>query len=422
MIKVFKFGGASLKDSVAMKNAAGILENFEGHKILLVVSAMGKTTNAMEILHKCWFENKSCSDALENIRSYHFDIINELFLPQHKVFDEVLTLFNEISTFVSKERNVDVDFDKSYDQLIPYGELLSSCILSNFLLSRNKNASMLDSRKYIKADELWREAKILWDETYSNINASVRPMFQDIDIIVTQGFIASTLQNETITLGREGSDFSASIFAYCLNSDSVTIWKDVPGLFNADPKEFKDVQLIPHVSYREAVELAYYGQSIIHPKTIKPLQNKNIPLFIKSFVDPQLPGSVIDNQSDDDTNVPSYILKKSQILVSVFPKDFSFINEQSLKEIFNSLAKARIKINVMQNSALSFSFCSDMNEHKLNIFKNDLKDEFLIKYNANLELITIRNYTDQIIEKLTSNKEVILEQKSRVTAQLVVSV
>lgn len=421
MTKVFKFGGASVKDSASMLNAHSILSNFKEDKILLIVSAMGKTTNSLEVLHKNWFGNKPNNQQFNIIKDYHYKIILDLFPENHKVNNEVDKLFSNLELYISQPKTEILDFDSTYDNIVHYGELLSSCILYNFLELKKHKAVLLDARKVVIADDNWRDAKVFWEETQKQIQEQVQPLFQSYNIVVSQGFIASTLsQQKPITLGREGSDFSASIFAYCLNSESVTIWKDVPGLYNADPKEFNDVEFIPHISYKEAVELAYYGQSIIHPKTIKPLQIKSIPLYIKSFVYPNLQGTIIDSNTKDDLNVSSFILKKSQLLISVYPKDFSFIDEQNLKEVFNILSKLRIKIHVMQNSALSFSFCTDMNELKLELLLKELSSDYNIKYNNNLELITIRNYTEELINKLTFEKKVILEQKSRTTAQLVV--
>lgn len=422
MIRVFKFGGASVKDVSALENAFRILEKQKGGgSLLLVVSAMGKMTNALEELHKHWFRNESTSEFLEPVKAFHSDIATSLFPSGHKVFDDIRQLFVEIEKIISCPVPETAGFDESYDMLIPYGEILSSCILTHYVCLKGIEAKQVNACDYIQGDDLWREARIQWDITTEKIQNHILSSFRQHPqkIIITQGFIAGSSKNTKITLGREGSDFSASVFAFALDAESVTIWKDVPGLFNADPKMFDNVRLIPHLSFREAVELAYYGQSVIHPKTIKPLQNKNIPLYIKSFIDPDLPGSTIDNNSSNDADVPCFILKKDQMLISVSPKDFSFINEHNLTEIISHLAEIRIRMNVMQNSAISFSFCADYNKYKLNQLLDKLKEMYNFRYNSGLELVTIRNYNEQVIAELTQSRTVYLEQRSRSTIQFV---
>jgi len=421
MIRVFKFGGASVKDTEALKNACKILQDHsQSGPVLLVVSAMGKMTNAFEELHKCWFGGNDTSASMETIRTYHDSIIEILFEKNHPVRLDAEVLYSDIQKIISHPAPHD-GFDQTYDSIVPFGELFSSCILYHFVVSQGLNASLINAADHIYADDLWREGRIHWKKTEDAIKTNILPLLnQSPDkIIITQGFIARSSENTMITLGREGSDFSASIFAYCLDAKSITIWKDVPGLFNADPKSFDKVTLIPHLSYHEAVELAYYGQSIIHPKTIKPLQNKKIPLHIRSFVNPNLQGSIIDDSTEHDTEVPCFILKKNQMLVSVSPRDFAFINEHNLGEIIGHLAEIRIRMNVMQNSAISFSFCADFSNYKLNRLIEQLQPKYSVKYNTNLELITIRNYNDQIISKLTIERKILLEQRSRSTVQLV---
>jgi aspartate kinase len=422
MIRVFKFGGASIKDVQSIQNAGKILTLYRAQKpVLLVVSAMGKMTNAFEELHKNWFTGKETQSLLNEIVAYHQHIIDELFETKHQVRNESQKIIADIQSFLSALPPPDEEFDRTYDNLIPFGEYFSTCILTHYLQQHGLHAQLINAADYVFADVLWREGRINWDKTADAIRFGLLPLMkasQD-QIVVTQGFIARSSEGSLITLGREGSDFSASIFAYCLDAENVTIWKDVPGLFNADPGMFKNVQLIPHVSYHEAVELAYYGQSVIHPKTIKPLQNKNIPLHIRSFVDPTLPGSMIDHSTDHDTDIPCFILKKNQMLVSVSPKDFSFINEQSMGDIIGVLATLRIRMNVMQNSAISFSFCTDLHQYKKEKLFEKLSEKYFVKYNTKLELITIRNYNDQVISALTKRKKIYLEQRSRTTIQLV---
>ncbi len=422
MIRVFKFGGASVKDADAIRNAVRIIqEQRKGASVLLVVSAMGKMTNAFEDLHKHWFSGENTTAALQKIKSFHTDIIQQLFDKNHKVWSETETLFNEIDVFLSAPPVAPDLFDRTYDSLIPFGELLSSCILVNYATENLKNVSAVQACELIFADDLWREGRIHWQKTTDTIRKHLLPKLQSSQsaVVITQGFVARSSSGQMITLGREGSDFSASVFAYALEAHDVTIWKDVAGLFNADPKAFDDVTLIPHLSYHEAVELAYYGQSIIHPKTIKPLQNKNIPLYIKSFINPELPGSLIDENSADDTNIPCFIVKQNQVLVSVSPKDFAFINEHNLSEIINQLAQSRIRMNVMQNSAISFSFCADFNKFKMTELLKLLQENYFVRYNPELQLITIRNYDEHIISRLTQGKKIFLEQRSRTTVQLV---
>jgi len=422
MIRVFKFGGASVRDAQSIRNACKILDFHKARgPVLLVVSAMGKMTNAFEELHKNWFTGKEIQGSLDLIVGYHQQIIDDLFEAGHRVRIDTEKFVQEIERFLSSPPPQDDDFDRTYDSLIPYGEYFSSCILTHYLQLQGMSAQLINAADYVFADHLWREGRIRWNKTTESISSGLLPAMQASQelVVITQGFIARSSEGSLITLGREGSDFSASIFAYGLDADSVTIWKDVPGLFNADPGIFKNVQLIPHVSYHEAVELAYYGQSVIHPKTIKPLQNKNIPLHIKSFIDPSLPGSTIDHSTDHDTDIPCFILKKNQMLLSVSPKDFSFINEHNLGEIIGYLAELRIRMNVMQNSALSFSFCTDFHNYKKEKLFNKLSERYFVKYNTMLELVTIRNYTDSVISELIKGKKIYLEQRSRTTIQFV---
>jgi aspartate kinase len=421
MIKVFKFGGASLKDANAFKSACNILEQYKDNNILVVVSAMGKMTNAFENLHKNWNNNSNTNSSYDLIYNYHLEIINEIFPKEHQIFENIENIFSNIKNLITKPLSENSDFDKTYDQLIPYGEILSSTILTYYTKHIGFNSTLINAFDCIFTDNAWREGRICWKETTEAIQKAILPKLEkeNKSLFISQGFIACSNEGQTITLGREGSDFTASIFAYAIDAIDVTIWKDVSGLFNADPKEFENVKLIPHLSYREAVELAYYGQSIIHPKTIKPLQNKNIPLNIKSFLNISSEGTLIDNNTSDDINIPCFILKKNQMLISISPKDFAFINERNLGEIFKILSIFRIKINMMQNSAVSFSFCADFNKHKIDKLINNLKDIYAVKYNTGLELITIRNYNDYIIASLTKNKTLFLEQRSRNTIQIV---
>ncbi len=422
MIRVFKFGGACLKDAAAIKNAANIInKTIDDSPLVLVVSAMGKMTNAFEQLHKNWLEGKNTSADIEHIITFHQDILQDLFDESDFIQEQFHQIIEKIVQLLQKSTGTTYSFDQSYDLLVPYGELISSLIVHEFLKKQGFHSHSVHAPSHIFADDTWREGRINWEKTVSQIKQEILPILSSDDksVIVSQGFIAASASTQMITLGREGSDFTASIYAYALDAESVTIWKDVQGIYNADPKSFEEVTLIPSLSYHEAVELAYYGQSVIHPKTIKPLQNKKIPLHIRSFVDINLPGSIISSDSSHDTDIPCFILKKNQVLISVSPKDFAFINEQNLGEITACLAEIRVRMNVMQNSAISFSFCADYNDFKLTHLTKKLANKYFVKYNNGLELITIRNYNDKIISKLTKGKKILLEQKSRSTAQLV---
>jgi len=424
MIRVFKFGGASVKEADAIKNACNILKKHaDNSSILLVVSAMGKMTNAFENLHKAWFKGENTEELLQKIIVFHNHVVSQLFEYEHVVCADIEAVFTEVKSVIARRISDNKLFDQTYDALIPYGEILSACILTHYAKLVGLNADLVNAFDYVFADDLWREGRIKWDITTEAIRKNILPqlMSSNNKILITQGFVARSSQGPFITLGREGSDFSASVFAYALDASEVTIWKDVAGLFNADPKAFDDVQLIPHLSYHEAVELAYYGQSIIHPKTIKPLQNKNIPLYIKSFIEPSLSGSIIDKDTGHDTDIPCFILKQNQMLVSISPKDFAFINEHNMGEIIGHLAQIRIRMNVMQNSAISFSFCADSSSFKLRELLEKLKVGYFVKYNTGLRLITIRNYNEEIITELSGKSKVYLEQRSRTTVQLVTS-
>lgn len=420
-MKVFKFGGASVNSATAVKNVAEILSKNTDEKILTVISAMGKTTNSLENLTNEFFNRTDKKYAIfEEIKSFHFNIINELFTDKsHHIFLKINELFNLLYKKIITSPTDNFDFE--YDQIVCYGELISTSIVSNYLTNCQLKNRWIDAREIIRTDLTYREGKVDWIFTNSCIKQIILPFFTKSDnLIITQGFIGGGRGNHSVTLGREGSDYSAAIFAYGLNASSMTIWKDVPGLLNADPKFFEDTKKIDFISYREAIELAYYGATIIHPKTIKPLQNKNIPLYVKSFLNPENEGSVISNIEKTEEIIPSFIFKKNQALVSISPKDFSFIAEENLSEIFKIITKNQIKINLMQNSAISFSICMDADNRHFEKLIGDLQLNFKVKYNKNLDLITIRHYNQAIIDKVVNNRKILLEQKSRLTAQLIV--
>jgi len=415
--QVFKFGGASVKNAEAIVNVYKILTNYPLTGLWVVISAMGKTTNALEeVVKSCFERDGKALEKLITIRRFHEKIIEELGLQN----DVTLTnLFNNFFTSAEWEiEDSDIsDYDKKYDQIVSLGEFISTLIVSAYFRKQGLDNVWIDARDLIKTDNRYREASINWEETAQSILVAQRSNSQLIKI--TQGFIGCDFENYTTTLGREGSDYTAAVVAYALEAEKMTVWKDVPGVLNADPKWFDNTVLLNHLSYLDTIELAYYGATILHPKTIKPLQNKNIPLYVKSFVNPNLPGTRIDNNTSGLT-VPSFIFKVNQLLISISPKDFSFIVEENLSHIFLLFSKYGVKINTMQNSALSFSVCVDYDEKKSATLISALRENYKVLYNTGLELITIRNYDQSTINRVMDTKRLLLEVKSRNTVQLVV--
>jgi aspartate kinase len=425
MLKVFKFGGASVKDADSVRNVATILRNHAPEKLVVIVSAMGKTTNALEKALHAWYENdERLSAFIEDTITYHQEIINALFPDKsHPAHFKTNLLFGELEGHLFTPPSLNYDFD--YDQVVSFGELISTTIISEFLESEGFNSQWFDVRDMIRTDGNWREGKVDWETSEKLIREKAGAFLKNPSkkpaIVLTQGFLGSTAEGFTTTLGREGSDYSAAIFAYALDAEEMVIWKDVPGLLNADPKYFSVTEKLASISYREAIELSYYGATIIHPKTIKPLQNKDIPLRIKSFVHPEEDGSIIHQDTASDSLIPSFIFKVDQVLISIIPKDFSFIDELSLSEILAVFARNSIHISLMQNSAISFSVCVDNNERKLSILFDELGKNYKIRYNKGLELITIRHYDQATIDRVMEDgKSILLEMKSRLTAQFVV--
>ncbi|OIQ37498.1 MAG: aspartate kinase [Crocinitomix sp. MedPE-SWsnd] len=419
-MKVFKFGGASVKDADAVRNVASIIDLYPKDKLVIIISAMGKTTNALEvILDSYWKQEGNCDELILELRQFHNDIIDELFGDQNeKINQELDLIFKKLSDKCSKKASENYHFE--YDQIVSLGEVISTTIVSSFLTSKKVRNEWMDARELVVTNDKWREAKIDWDNSCSKIQKKAKDSFADNQrILISQGFIGHTTKGFTTTLGREGSDFSASIFAYALDAEDVTIWKDVPGMLNADPKWFDNTVLIEKISFREAIELAYFGASVIHPRTIQPLKRKNIPLNIKSFLNPSSTGTVIQQSEENDSNIPSFIFKMDQILVSLSPKDFSFIIEENLEEIFAYLNQEGIRMNIMQNSAVSFSFCTDLKRIDIQKFISHFDQEYIVKYNEPLELVTIRHYDTPTLERVTVGKQIILEQKSRQTARMV---
>ena len=416
-MQVFKFGGASVKDADGVINVVEVLKQFPDQKVAMVVSAMGKTTNALEKLVQAFFYKKDDAETLlEEIKQFHLAICSQLFTnASHSVFTDIENTFVELYWAIEDEPTHEFDFE--YDQIVSMGEVLSTKIVSAYLNEVGIKNSWLDARGIIQTDNTYREGKVNFELTEQLTNREFARLFNHTDIVITQGFIGGTSENFTTTLGREGSDYTASILAYCLNAENVTIWKDVPGVLNADPKFFKNTKKIDELSYQDAIELTYYGASVIHPKTIKPIQNKQIPLYVKSFINPKDEGTVI-KESDKRLQIPSYIFKTEQLLLSIQPKDFSFIAEDNLSDVFNLFSKHGVKINLMQLSAISFSVCCDDSSKIIGLIE-DLQQPFKVLYNKNVELLTIRYYTQDTIDALTKNKIVLLEQKSRFTLQMV---
>lgn len=416
-MQVFKFGGASVKDADGVRNLTSIILTRPGTELLIVVSAMGKITDKLEDLCKAYqFGEENTHKIFEEIKRFHFDILNDLF-PDHSnpVYDDVANTFVEIDWLL--EDAPDDAPDYVYDQIVSIGELVSTKIVGAYLGKMGCNVKWIDARNFIHTDNTYKEGKVNWEKTEQEIQKNLVPVLEK-SVAVTQGFIGSTSENFTTTLGRDGSDYSAAIFAACLQADSLTIWKDVPGVLNADPKWFDETQRIPQLSYHDAIELAYYGATIIHPKTIKPIQNKNIPLYVRSFLQPDAAGTDITGLNNH-LPVPSFIFKVNQALISIFPKDFSFIIEENLSDIFSLFHKHKVKINTMLNSAISFSVSFDHDAAKLQALIDDLSVHYKVKYNTGLELVTIRYYNQKTIDRVTVNKNIILEVKSRHTCQIV---
>lgn len=417
-MKVFKFGGASVKDPSAVKNVSQILALFNGQKITVVVSAMGKTTNSLElIVDALWNrEEAKYNELIDERLQFHLSILNGLFSEKHySIYKKVEDIFEQLKQ--KFHLPVSENYDYEYDQIVSLGEVLSSLIVTAFLKEEGHLVDWADSRKLIRTNNLYREGNVEWAKTEELIHSRFEPLFKDSNIVITQGFLGHTSEGFTTTLGREGSDYTAGIFAYCSNAESVTIWKDVPGMLNADPKWFDNTVKLDSISFKEAIELSYYGATVIHPKTIKPLQNKGIPLYVKSFIDPNADGTVIQESMENDHLIPSFIFKMNQILLSITPKDFSFIVEENLSDIFHRLATINAKINLMQNSALSFSIALDKDKIDIQKLLNLFQDSFNVKYNENLELVTIRHFDQATIDRVTEGKEIVIEQKTKQTVR-----
>ncbi len=414
---VFKFGGASVKSADAVKNIHKILLGYS-ENIVVVVSAMGKTTNTLERIIENFFvkKEKVLKEELNQLKEFHYNILDGLFdNKDHEVFTDIESVFDELATRLETDPTLNFDFD--YDQIIGFGEILSTKIITHYLQMSGLESRWLDVRKALKTDNNFREGRIDWDLSSKLVREQFE--FKKEQILVTQGFLASTINNITVSLGREGSDYTAAILAHILKAKSVTIWKDVPGVLNADPKYFDDTVLIEKLSYLDAIELAYYGTSVIHPKTIKPLQNKNINLHVRSFLDPTAKGTLVGNLKYDKL-VPSFIFKMEQVLIRISPLDFSFIDEDNLELIFGVLHKNGVKINLQQNSAVSFQVCVNNDKRKIRDLVDELEESFKVSYETGLELVTIRYFDEGTIDRVMINKALLLEQRGVQNIQLVV--
>jgi aspartate kinase len=414
-MKIFKFGGASVKDADGIKNVYDVLQKAGYEDVLLVVSAMGKTTNALEVVIKNYFDKSpELSSSVQEIKKYHNQILLDLFEDDnHSVFASVNEQFSDLEYFLAHNKSPNYNF--VYDQIVSYGELISTNILSHFMNFMNIKTQWLDVRNFVKTNANYRDAEVDWELTQKNIAKNVAPKILNI----TQGFLGSDENNFTTTLGREGSDYTAAIFAYCLNVESVTIWKDVPGVMNADPRYFENASLLNQISYREAIELAFYGASVIHPKTLQPLQKKEIPLYVKSFINPLLKGTRVSKGVDLEPLLPCFIVKRDQLLISLSSIDFSFIMEENISEIFGLFHEYKIKVNLIQNSAISFSVCV---EDKFDNFKElnaILSKKFKVDFEEDVTLYTIRHFNDEAAQTVENEKTVLLKQVSRETMQIV---
>jgi len=410
-MKVFKFGGASVKDAEAVRNAGRIIARFSGEKLLVVISAMGKSTNKLEALIEAFWKNNDSEKRtiIGELKEFHFKIANDLISdPRHHIFSDLEDLFMELECLVEKQYP-NVSYDELYDGIICYGELLSTRIVSDYLQNADIKNKWVDARNFIQTDSNFREGRVKWTETEETIRRILRP-YTDRSIVITQGFIGRDEHNNTTTLGREGSDYSAAIFAYCLDASDVTIWKDVAGVMNADPKKFEKAVKLDAINYNQAIELAYYGASVIHPKTIQPLKSKNISLYVNSFIHTEDTGTVVNNEAGN-LSKECYIVKENQTLLSISTKNYSFIAEDNLSRIFEHFATHRVRINVMQNSAISFSACCDTRENKIEALSSELSDEYTVSSKAGCTLLTIYNSSNELqLPDQFNDKKILLKQ------------
>jgi aspartate kinase len=416
-MRVFKFGGASIKDAEGIRNVYDVLQKVGFEDVLLVVSAMGKTTNALEVVIKDYFDKSSTlQSSVQEVKKYHNQILLDLFEDEkNEVFVAVQSLFSDLEYFLAHNKSPNYDF--VYDQIVSFGELISTTILSHFMNFMNIKTQWIDVRNFIKTNSNYRDAEVNWDLTQKNISKNIKRKVLN----VTQGFLGSNENNFTTTLGREGSDYTAAIFAYCLNAQSVTIWKDVPGVMNADPRYFENASLLNQISYREAIELAFYGATVIHPKTLQPLQKKEIPLYVKSFINPLLKGTSVSKGAALEPHLPCFIVKRSQLLISLSSIDFSFIMEENISEIFALFHEFKLKVNLIQNTAISFAVCVEDKFDNFKSLNTILSKKFKVDFNENVTLYTIRHFNDIATQTVEQGKKVILKQVSTETMQIVTS-
>ncbi|WP_272150934.1 aspartate kinase [Tenacibaculum aiptasiae] len=413
-MRIFKFGGASVKDAESVKNVARVLQHEGTENLLVVISAMGKMTNAFEeIINNYFYKKDSLQNSIDFVVNYHQEIIDDLFEENNEITNKVNLLFGELSGFMAQ--NTSTDYNYVYDQIVGFGELISTSIVSAYLTKIGVNNQWLDVRDYIQTNSNFRDAKIDWKLTEKKISENVNTS----QLNITQGFLGSN-GKETTTLGREGSDYTAGIFAYCLNAENVSIWKDVDGVLNADPRVFTETELLHEISYTEAIEMAFYGASVIHPKTIQPLEQKNIPLFVRSFKDITKDGTCVGRGKKITPEVPCFIVKKNQILASISAKDFSFMVEHNISDVFKKLHEYKLKVNLIQNSAISFSVCIEDKYNRFDAFYNDLQTNFNIKSYKNVTLYTIRHFNDAAIKTIQKRGKAIIRQINTETAQLVI--
>ena len=412
-MKIFKFGGASVKDADSVKNVLRVLSIQGFERCLIVVSAMGKTTNALERVVEFYFNKSDYQQEIAKIKEEHIQIARGLFDENHHVFSEIKLFFDDIESFLRRNKSPNYNF--VYDQVVTCGEMISSKILSVYLSDNEMGNQWLDARDFIKTDTNYREGLVNWEETEKNIS-----QLDKTKTYVTQGFIGSDENNFTVSLGREGSDYSAAIFAYCLNAKDMTIWKDVPGVMTGDPRKFENVELLSNISYEEAIEMAYYGASVIHPKTLQPLKQKSIPFFVKSFINPEKAGTKIGISTENQL-LESYILKENQVLMRISTRDFSFIAEDHISFIFRELAKRNIKVSLMQNSAISLALCLEDKFNNVDELEVELEQDFNTEIVKNVSLFTIRNARLENLDKLYEGKNVLLEQITKTTVQMIIN-
>lgn len=413
-MRILKFGGASVKDAEGVRNLLRVLQTQDSKNLVVVISAMGKMTNALEEVVSEYLASENPGPRLDTIKDFHLHVMGDLFTsPEESVFQKVRNCFDELENFMQHNRSRNFDF--VYDQVVIYGELLSTLIISEYLSLQGFSNQWLDARNCIKTDNTYRDAKVNWEETQTRIRKNALPG----GTTITQGFIGSDSNNFFTTLGREGSDYTAGIFAYCLDAEEVIIWKDVPGVLNADPRIFSNPELLEQISYEEAIELAFYGASVIHPKTLQPLQRKEIPLYVRSFMNPQGTGTAVTKGQPILPRIPCFIVKKNQVLISLSARDFSFIMEENISYIFRLFHENQIKVDLIQNSAISFSVCVDNKFNNLEKLIAQLKATFKVTYNTGVSLYTIRHFDEDAVDALERNKTILLKQTTRETVQIV---